>query len=363
MADAEDPFDPLLMSDALRPVFAQPLEVAQLCVRAFAAKAGADHLASQVTLGYSASREFDAYAFSDGSQHHVVLSAAVPALLLASFFEIVRSTNPFSSDLALPEEGPEPGDFRIPLALSVPSDRPEELVAAIEGLLRQGMPEHRWQRILAMALAELAIVFIFAHEIGHVVYGHTQALRQARGLRLQEIGVAQGTVPGRVARAWELQADQAAFGFLWSYAMNTRRQRDRFVRQLMCKGDEPDLDLLGRLCYAMSFVFFLLSQGDASVRTSGSHPSPLVRIVFLMALAETVMEDRHPALASKVHGCVTRSHEFAEAAWNRIGLEFGAQSYRAGIEDLPDVVQASQRHVRRVGLWFGHHAWARQARR
>lgn len=361
VANADLPFDLFLMSDTLRAVFAKPLETAQLCVQAFAARAGVDHLAGQVTLGYSASREFDAYAFSDGSQHHVVLSAAVPAILLASFFEIMRSTNPFSGDLELRDEGLKPGDFRIPLVLSAPSDLPADLAAAIEELLRQSIPQHRWQRILAVALAELAIVFIFTHEIGHVVCGHTQMLHQARGLRLQEIGMAQGAVPGRVAQAWELQADQAAFGFLWSFAMNTRRQHNRFVRQLMCKSTEPDLDLLGRLCYAISFVFFLLSQGDARVRTPGSHPSPLVRITFLMALAETIMTERCPALAPKVHNCVTRSHEFAEAAWNRLGLEFGTQSYQEHIEDLPDVVLASQRHVRRIEQFLGHHAWVRQA--
>src|SRR6218665_1140033 len=45
MTARESMFDPSLMSDALRPVFTQPLEVARLCVEAFAAKAGAAALA------------------------------------------------------------------------------------------------------------------------------------------------------------------------------------------------------------------------------------------------------------------------------------------------------------------------------
>ena len=357
------PFDSALISDALRPVFALPLDVAQLCVQAFAAKAGVESLASQVRVSYTASRHFDAYAYSEAGQHHVVLSATVPAVLLASFFEIMRSTNPFSDDPSQADDAYQPGDVHIPLTLPTAGDSPVELAEAIEWLLKQSMPEHRWQRILAVTLAELAVVFVFAHEIGHVVQGHTQALHATRGRRLHEMGMAERADLGRVAQSWELQADRTAFGFLWSYAINTKRQRDRFVRQLLCKSEEPDLDLLGRLCYAMSLVFFLLSQGDGRVRTRGTHPSPLVRITFLLAMAETVMEARRPALAPKVHDCVMRAHDDAEAAWNRLGLEFGQQGYAANIEDLPAVVQTLERHLGRVERLLGHHAWVRLAKR
>lgn len=355
----DTPFDPTLLSAPLRPVLALPLEVAEQCVRAFAARCGNEHLAADVSVSYSASSHFQAHAYPEGQQDHVRVAAAVPALLLGTFFEVVRFTDPFSRDPTPPPgDATRPGDYRIPLTLPARSSRPGDLASGIENLLRDAMPPEKWQRILAVGLAELATVFVFAHEIAHVVYGHARILHACRGVGIFELGSNGPEAPGRIARAWELQADRVAFGFLWSYAINTARQRKRLQRQLMCKGDSPELAMLGRLTYVVSFVFFLLSQGDKRVRSQGSHPSPLVRVTFLTAFAETAMEQRRPDLAQLVHACVTQAHESAEAAWNRLGLDFGIQGYREHIDDLPAVVSEMHQHVHRIERTMGRHAWA-----
>lgn len=354
------PFDLSLISEALRPVFAVPLEVAELSVAAFARLAGDESMAEQVSTYYMADPRFQACAFTFEGAHHVAVSATVPALLLASFFDVVNSTNPFSLDpQEMTTEEADPGDLAVPLFLEPAGPGDEHLAAAIETLLRDTMPRHKWQRILAVTLAEVATVFVFAHEIGHVVWGHTQVLADRRGLALWETGLDRDGPPSRVSRAWELQADRTAFGFLWSYAMNTRRQQVRLLRRLMCKSaQDPVLELLGRLCYAVSFVFFLLGQGKSNVDARGSHPSPLVRISFVIALAETIMEARYPAVAERVHEVATKAHEYAEAAWNRLGLAFGANSFRDEIDDLPEAVLKASRQVDRVGDRFESYAWA-----
>ena len=359
MLTAPPAFDCQLLSEPVRPLFTQPLEVAQLALRAFARKAGNEALANDVSIQYATESCFDAYAFSPAGKHCVVMSSAAPALLQAVFFDVVRSTNPFSSRAdEASDGGVEPGDFRVPLALPDAGSTANDMAAAIDKLMRDAVPDEKWQRILGVALGELATVFLFAHELGHVVRGHTRLLADLRATRLAEISFDRNGPPGRVARAWELQADQTAFAFLWSYAINTQRQRTRFLRQLKCTGAEPILELLGRLCYAVSFVFFLIAQGQSRVQSTGSHPSPLVRITFLLALAETVMEAQHPHLVDQVHDCVTRAHDFAEAAWNRLGLEFGVRGFRDHIEDLPLATSTAQRHLDRTGRWLGRHAWA-----
>lgn len=79
-------------------------------------------------------------------------------------------------------------------------------------------------------------------ELGHVVRGHTRLLADLRSTRLAEISFDRNGPPSRVARAWELQADQTAFAFLWSYAINTTRQRTRFLRQLKCTSGQAGLE-------------------------------------------------------------------------------------------------------------------------
>jgi len=352
-------FDCTLLSEPLRPLFTQPLEVAHLGLRAFARKAGNEALADGVTIQYASDESFDACAFEAGNREYVVVSTAAPALLQGIFFDVVRDTNPFSlQDDERSVDEAQPGDFRVPLELPVAGFGDAHMVAAIESLLRGGVPDEKWQRILSVALGELATVFLFTHELGHVVRGHARLLSRFRAVRLAEIGFGEKGAPGRVSRAWELQADQTAFAFLWSYAINTQRQRERFIRQLKCTGPEPVLDLLGRICYAISFVFFLIAQGHNRVQATGSHPSPLVRITFLLAMAETAMEAQYPHLADRVHESVTRAHDFAEAAWNRLGLEFGVRGYSEHIEDLPHTVATSQRHMHHVARALSHHAWA-----
>jgi hypothetical protein len=352
-------FDCQLLSDSLRPLYTQPLEVANLCLRAFAVKTGRQAWADQVTIRYVGDVNFDAYVFESANTHNIVVSAAAPAILQGVFFEVVRSTNPFSlAKESFANADTLPGDYRIPLELPGAGCSDVQIAAAIEQHIRSAVPIEKWQRILAVSLSELASVFLFAHELGHVLCGHVKMLSEVRFTRLTEIAFERDGPPRRIGRAWELQADQTAFAFLWSYAINTERQRNRFVRQLKCKGPEPVLDLLGRLCYAISFIFFLIAQGQNRVKSTGSHPSPLVRITFLLAMAETAMEAQFPHLANQVHACVTGAHERAEAAWNRLGLDFGVRGFSDHIEDLESTVVTARRQLKRVEHALGRHAWA-----
>lgn len=352
-------FDTALLSASWRPLFDSPLDTAGQFARAFALRAGRAELAQGVKITYVAEAEFLASAWAEGADHHIEIAAAVPAILIGIFFEVVRFTHPFSMDDQCAEgESAEPGSYRIPRLLATASHAPEDIAAAIERMLGEAMPEHKWQRILACTLAELALVYVVSHELGHVVYGHTAVLGQHRGIRLSEVRVATDSgPPRRVSQAWELQADRVAFSFLWSYVFQSGQQK-RLLRQLKCPGNEPALELLGRVCYALSFVFLLLGQGDRRVRAMGSHPAPLVRMTFLATMAATIAEAKYPEWSDRVFDTVIRGHDLAEAAWNRLGLEFGVDRYREHIEELPAVISAAERQLRRVERTFRTQAWA-----
>ena len=358
-------FDPALISEPLRPVFARPLDVAQRTLEAILVATNNTRLASEFDIGYTIEADFNACAYALDGRHIIDVSAATPALLLALFFEVLGSTNPFSTS---PDEPPvddaHPGDFLFPQFLAAADQDDIHLASTIDTVLRDAMPPEKWQRLMALALAELATVFVFSHEIGHIVLGHTGILADQRNLALMELRSTRESVPGRVSRAWELAADQSAFGMVWSYAVKNRRTRTRFLHYLRLESaSDPILELAGRLCYAISFVFFLLGQNLSEVDAQGSHPSTLVRVTFLIALAQSILGEKHPSPGDRAYEVVTQAHNFAEAAWNRLGLEFGKNSFSERIEDLPLAVTRSQRHMDQVRRRLGAYAWARPSTR
>lgn len=357
-------FDPALISEPLRPVFARPLDIAQRTLEAILVATNNTRLASEFDIGYTVEADFNACAYPLDGRHIIDVSAATPALLLALFFDVLGSTNPFSTS---PDESPvddaQPGDFLFPQFLAAAGQDNNlddvHLASTIDTVLRDAMPPDKWQRLMALAFAELATVFVFSHEIGHVVLGHTGILADQRNLALTELRSTRESVPGRVSRAWELAADQSAFAMVWSYAVKNRRTRTRLLHYLRLESaTDPILELAGRLCYAISFVFFLLGQNLSEVDARGSHPSTLVRVTFLIALAQSILEEKHPSSGDRAYEVVTQAHEFAEAAWNRLGLEFGKNSFSERIEDLPLAVTRSQRHMDQVRRRLGAYAWA-----
>jgi hypothetical protein len=357
-----DPFHYGLMSEALRGVYDYPHSIAYEFARAYCVKSGRAHEIAQIAIEYYTDTRFQARAITRGDAHLITVSAGTPALLTALFFEVFRSTHPLADEYTAAEEDIEAGDYRFPLKLvTEPFSGPAALAAKIDGILRETIPDERWQRIWAVTLAELAMIFVFAHELGHLVQGHTRVLQDQRGAQLVEVAAASDRAPRlfRVRQAWELDADQSAFSFLWSYMIGNRDNRRRLIRRLQCGRDGiPEVKLVARACYAISFVFFLLGQAQREVNATDTHPSTLVRITFLIAFAQSALEALVPGVdPQRVEQEVHRAHAQAEAAWNRLGLQFGVNDFADTIEDLPLAIKTLQHRRERAARAFGAYVW------
>jgi hypothetical protein len=355
------PFHYGLISEALRGIYDYPHSIAYEFARAYCVKSGRGAEIPQIAIDYYTDGRFRASAITQTDVHLIAVSAGTPALLTALFFEVFRSTHPFSEEYEV-EEDVSPGDYRFPLKLVTESvGEPGALAAGIEGILRDTIPDERWQRIWAVTLAELAMIFVFGHELGHLVQGHTRVLRdQRRGLLVEVASESERARQLlRIQQAWELDADQTAFSFLWSYMIGNRDNRRRLIRRLQCGRDGiPEIKLIARACYAVSFVFFLLGQTQREVNATETHPSALVRITFLIAFAQQLLEALVPGVdPQRIEAEVQRSHVLAEAAWKRLGLQFGVDDFAETIEDLPLAVRHLQRRRERVGRAFGGYVW------
>lgn len=357
------PFNYSLLSEAIRGNYAYPHAVAYEFARAYCRKCGRTDQFQRFAIDYYADAGFQASAAMGGDAQLIAISAGVPVLLLAAFFEVFRSTHPFAVDYDSPDvEGPEPGDYRFPLRLTdAQSMEPKDLALLIEQTIRDAVPDLKWQRIFSVTLTEIAVIFVFAHELAHVVRGHTTVLGTKRRSGLVEVERTplNKSALYRIKQSWELDADEVAFAFLWSFALANRDHRKRLMRQLECdRAEFPEVKLVARMCYAVSMVFLLLGQAQSEVNAVGTHPSALVRITYLIAFAQTSLEALVPGVPpSVVESEVQSAYAQAEAAWNRIGLQFGVNSFVDTVESLPLAIQQLDRRRARTRASFGAYVW------
>ncbi len=159
---------------------------------------------------------------------------------------------------------------------------------------------------------------------------------------IAEVGRRAG-VSDSVRQAWELQADHTAIAFVYSYVVNNAVYRSRLLSSLLCDSSrDPRIELMGRVVYAVSLVFFLLGQRQRSVDAIGSHPSAITRQTFVMAQVVSLLcSERVRCDEEEAERVVTRSARRAELAWNRIGYRFG--DFSESIDDLASVVKRMQR--------------------
>jgi hypothetical protein len=350
------PFDYRGLSDEIRPTYAEPHAMAYQLATAYSRKAGCLDRVGRIAIDYYADTEFNASAATIGDVHVIGVSAGVPVLLTALFFDLLKSTNPFAIHYTASHGDPEPGDFRFPIRMTTQkTPRSATVARLIERTIRDSVPDLKWQRVWAVTLAEIAMMFVFAHELGHLVRGHTTAAARKRdGQAIFEVtssGMEQARMLRRVRNLWEIEADETAFGFLWGYLITTVANRERFAKRLRCKsGEHVQVALISRLIYAVSFVFFLVGQAQTRVDERSTHPS-----------AQTTLERFVPAASPEfLETEIQKAHSQAEAAWNRLGLEFGVGGYQETIDDLPVVINRIDRRRDSLTRVLRGYAWKPQ---
>jgi hypothetical protein len=86
-----------------------------------------------------------------------------------------------------------------------------------------------------------------------------------------------------------------------------------------------------------------------------------VRITYLLAMAQTTLERFVPAASPTFFETeIQKAHSQAEAAWNRLGLEFGVGGYQETINDLPVVINRIDRRRNSLTRVLRAFAWKPQ---
>ncbi|WP_307141750.1 hypothetical protein [Siphonobacter sp. SORGH_AS_1065] len=349
-----------LIESNLQGIYLVAQEVGYEMLKSFLVRIGKEDMILNCVIDYVHDSRFRAFATKQQNYYFIGISAALPALLQALFHNLFSFTNPLASfyeDDSVADSQDEQ-DYIFPDRLLTNFFENEALRSEIESIIKDTIPDERWKRMMSSKFTELAICFCIAHEIGHLVCGHTDIMGLRSMHTIQEVrfnGEMDEARPiGRwLSHAFEIQADQTAMGFLYSYVIGTAKHRGKFMHYLRCQNDP--IGLYGRMLYAVYLVFLLLGQQQYMIDVKGSHPAPITRITFLMAFLGTIMADRDGYDPEVAGDLVERYADMAEGAWERIGFPNGRNIET--IDDLPQVVVDLQRAMDLTAHYFRSKQW------
>ena len=344
------PFDYSLLNSGIQELYSTPQYMGYELLKAFCKGSYKKELLKECVIEYVYDSNFQAFACYDHDKHYIAISAAIPALLQALFQNILSFTNPFAKHYDQAEDYYDP-DYIFPISLSSSRYDEYELREEIDALILDTMPVEKWQRKMSIKLAEIAMVFCVSHEIGHVVRGHPLIYKRRDKNSLNE-GDNKKVTCKWVRQAWEIQADKTAIAFLYSYVINTKTNRKRFMHYLKCKND---YELLGKIMYSVYFVFLIMSQRLEYINSETFHPSPLVRATYAMADMAAIVELK----TSQKDGVkiITDSTDLAEGAWERLG--FNSRSDIKNMDQLGSVLNDLNRAVSLTERYFSKYQWAK----
>jgi hypothetical protein len=345
----------------IQALYAIPQRSAYLLLREFCRHIGRPDLPARCTIEYVNEAEAQAYAASSGGFYHVAVAHSLPVLLQMVFQSLLAQTNPFSS--STPHTHPHQV-FPQSLAEIHKTCR----ISEIEKLLSSTLPETSSQQVMTTKLAEIALLFCLTHEISHLIRGHAE-LAEKRGL----IGINELTrkKPGmqgkrpishRLSQAWELQADRTALAFLFAYVNNNKAYYKSLIKALKCRGPDASLNLIARVSYAISFVFFIFGQQQCSVASQCSHPSAITRQIFAMSELASIFLHAYPEFdEDTVTHTIHQATISAESAWHRLGFSFGR--YGDDVGNLPLIIRTLFRRDSLSRKLLAHHQWSQQRSR
>ncbi len=202
-----------LIETKLHGVFEVPQKVGYEMLRSYCTKINRPDLVGRCVIDYVSHNQFQAYATSHNFYYFIGISAAVPALLQTMFHNLFSFTNPFAHIYNTDTDEPGDGNLYVfPDRLMARGFGMHKLRSEIDSLLKDTIPDERWKRIMTSKLAELSICFCIAQEIGHLVSGHTEIVKNRAIHAIEEAPIRklahQKEIGSWLSQSFEIQADR-----------------------------------------------------------------------------------------------------------------------------------------------------------
>lgn len=285
--------------------------------------------ARKISSGFMASNQAGATVKRTGEGYAIRISSALPQALNLLFARLLADPEVLPWLTAHDQVGVSAQNIELPL-------NPSNLTQ------RQYIPINSTgtRNQVAEILADIAVNFVFLHEMGHVLAGHTD-LPDANGVlpEICEFSLVEFSVPepSEQARVWEYEADVVGAGL-----MST--QLDALIDMAHSDGTKsreifgpPQIAIeqcLSLTIIALYALFRYLRGANQRLNLTGDHPDPLVRAFYVRDALFQATAQCYEINAELLEELLSARFEEFDDALVAAGVPEGMRLDEAAIEEV-----------------------------
>ena len=274
----------------------------------------------KIAIGFVSSNQAGATVKNIGDGYAICISSALPQALRLLFARLLadRELLPW-----LPSnDGDRAGSQEIELALN-----PADLTDRQSMHISNGPA----RRQVAEILADIAVNFVFLHELGHILAGHTDlpdtegTLPEITEFSLVEIVERE---PADQARAWEYEADIVGSGLMNSQIdtlIELARSEVGLSRQIFGPPQIAVEQCLSFAIIALYSLFRYLRGANLHLKLTGNHPDPLIRAFCVRDALFQATSNRHPVNRDLLEELLSARFEEFDDALEAVGVLAGME--------------------------------------
>ncbi|WP_107495999.1 hypothetical protein [Thalassobius sp. I31.1] len=309
----------------------------------------------KISSGFTASNQAGATAKRTEDGYSIRISSALPqalSLLFAHFLADpeampwLAASDPSNTDPLALEVAPNPGDLTDRQNVHIPNNTTRNQVAEI--------------------LADIAVNFVFMHELGHVLAGHTDLpgtdgeLREITEFSLVELAAPE---PSEQARAWEYEADVVGAGLMSTQIdalIAMARADDDNSREIFGPPQIAVEQCLSLTAIALYALFRYLRGANQRLNLIGNHPDPLIRAFCVRDALYQATSQRHAINSDLLEELLSARFEEFDDALEAANIQAGMTLDDTAIEEINQQVSAlirSRKKLRHLTREYRYIDW------
>lgn len=241
-----------------------------------------------IELSFINDGSFNAYAGKGPSNYKIEINAAVPLLSLMLFTRLFSDPAYFGH---IQSDGALVSDFVTPAIIDIRdfekrTDWAVQLNAA--------------RSFSAGTMADICSTFTVCHELGHIIAGHVDAVREIEGrdgIRELVSIVKAANERTECSQAWECDADAVSATLMVNFVeelSRNARTNPKVGAMFAERKNHLTEEVLASVCSAL-FAFFAYVDGvKKQINVASSHPHAVVRAFYFKDMICKAMEQRAP---------------------------------------------------------------------
>lgn len=309
----------------------------------------------EITFGFISVNQINATAKRTGVGYSIQISSALPQALRRLFARLLADAEVLSW---LPVDGLDnSGHQELEVALGLRDQTNHQSMQADSTSIRF--------QVVAI-LADITINFVFMHELGHILAGHTDlpnlngTLPVIKEFELVEFSAEE---PAEQARAWEYEADIVGSGLMNSQIdalIGAAKSDTGNSRQIFGPPQIAVEQCLSLSVIALYCLFRYLRGASLHLNLTGSHPDPLIRAFCVRDALFQATATRHDVNHELFEELLSARFEEFDDALEAAGFQSGMLLNDKAIDEVNLQMSAlirSRRDLRHLTCAYRYIDW------